>query len=147
MSKITDKQKAARIANLEKGRLKSLEKLKMKKEDKHDPSSEDESSSDSESDEDFVISKKKSKTKQPRGRIVDRSSFASETASKSEVDELKKIMMEMAIIQKQQGKAVRKQRRARSPNVVVVPQYGAGAPPAKSNNHILDALREKLMRN
>ena len=135
MSKITDKQKAARIANLEKGRLKRLEKLKMKKEDKHDPSSEDESSSDSESDEDFVISKKKSKAKQPRGRIVDRSSFASETASKSEVDELKKIMMEMAIIQKQQGKAVRKQkRRSRSPKVVVVPQYGAGTTAEKQSN-------------
>ncbi len=146
MSKITDKQKAARIANLEKGRQKRLEKLQQKKESKEQYSASEDDTSSSDSDEGYVISKKKpTKIVKTKGRVIDESSFM---GSKNELDELKKIMMEMAIKQKQHDKALRRQnKRSKSPAVVVVPQYGEGHNvPKASNNPVYNALRDKIMQ-
>ena len=71
---MTDKQKTARLANLERGRAKRKEMIQKKKEpkpDEYDISSDDESydasSSSSESDDGaFIISKKKKVTKSPK---------------------------------------------------------------------------------
>ena len=115
MSKITDKQKAARMANLAAGRKKRMDQLKQKKEGKkeeeYDLSSAEENESSSESDNDaFIICKKKptKKTKVVettiKPRVLDRTFDDKSDKLKNELDELRNIVTDMALMQKKQHK-------------------------------------------
>jgi len=123
---MTEKQKAARLANLAAGRKKRLEEIKQNKDkgedyDDYDPSS-DSDSSDSDA---FVIKKKK---KQPPKRELIREKDLP-YAQKSEIEELRDMVYQLADITKKQAK---KQKAARKKvprpqkeggtNVVVFPQ-------------------------
>ena len=90
--KITDKQKAARKANLAKGREKRMETIKQKKEDtkneEYDLSSNDGDNDvdESSSDDDLIISRKKpTKTKQVK---------KDDNSLKNELDELKNMVID-----------------------------------------------------
>src|SRR5687768_8730609 len=99
MSKITEKQKAARMANLAAGRKKRMEQLKQKKEgnkeDEYDLSSNEENDSSSESDnEALILSKKKpaKKTAKIETKPIKTQSEPKEDKSaklKNELDELR----------------------------------------------------------
>jgi len=157
---MTEKQKAARLANLERGRKKRLESIQQKKEAKtkeYDLSSQDSNSeTESESDNDaFVISKAK-KTPKVKDRpvkekktrfVVGREHREKDDNLRTDVDELKYMVMELAKLQKKQRKTTRKQTEKKSggTKIVVLPQNTAGIVPTKSNDSLMEALRKSLM--
>ena len=109
--KMTSKQKEARMKNLEKGRMRRMESLKQKKESKaeeYDLSSDAEWSSaalESPSDDDaFVISRKKKKV--PREVVMRRENHPDYL--QKDVDELKSMVKELAILQQKQSKSAAK---------------------------------------
>lgn len=135
---MTEKQKAARMDNLAKGRKKRAEMLKQKKEgkvDDNDETSYDDSSSNSSSDsEAFTLSKvkrskkvpvKETKSRKQKNDPLDR------PYSRQESDELKQALIEVLNMQKKQNKTVKRQSKRPAGNVIVnVPQAsGAGAQP------------------
>jgi hypothetical protein len=162
---MTDKQKVARLANLERGRKKRLESLQQKKESKargkeeYDLSSDysDSLESDSESDNDaFVISKKKKtpkiKEREVKSKKPPRFAVMEKTHSRdhlrTDVDDLKYMVMELAKLQKKQNKTTQKQSRKKSggTKIVVLPQNTSGIVPTKSpNDSLMEALRKSLM--
>src|SRR5437868_5550984 len=103
--KMTEKQKAARLANLERGRKKRLESLKQKKEarargghEEYDLSSvcSDSSETESESENDaFIISKKK---KPKRQKKTSRAKPQDDNL-RNDVDELKNMVITLANLQ------------------------------------------------
>ena len=113
---MTEKQKAARIANLANDRKKRMEMIKQKKEQKpeeYDISSNDgsvdESDSSSDSDDAFVISKakkKNAKTITPKEqRKSKKTEHPSDNNIRGDVDELKTMILELANMQKKQNKS------------------------------------------
>ena len=150
---MTEKQKAARIANLANGRKKRMEMLKQKKEQKpeeYDISSNDgsldESDSSSDSEDAFVISKakkKNAKTVTPKER---RKSKKTEPPSnnnlRGDVDELKTMILELANMQKKQNKTVRKSRPSGGTKIVVLPQNTSGG--AKVSDDYMEKLRKSI---
>lgn len=172
---MTDKQKVARLANLEKGRLKRLGNVNKKKDiedrSKHtveyDLSSEytNDSSSDSEGSGDFVISKKKTKfkenksisTQKPIKRRKDNTKakprYNELDKYNNDIDELKKMVYTLANLQKEQHRAVKKQskktdRSARqgSTKIVVLPQNTqAPTKPRTYHDSTIELLRKSLL--
>ena len=143
--KITDKQKAARKANLAKGREKRMETIKQKKEDtkneEYDISSNDgdNDADESLSDDDLIISRKKpTKTKQLK---KDDNSF------KNEWDELKNMVIDLATLQKKQNKQNQQKRSNGEIKIVVLPNTQTQQQPEQTtqSNHLIDAVRRSLM--
>ncbi len=164
--KMTDKQKTARLANLERGRKIRMESVKQKKESKQakdteynlssDNSTQDES--DSESDNgDFILSRKKKSVKQktPKKQVSDNPKIQSNDKYLDlgkDVDELRNIVMELANIQKKQNKAVKNAKKQTSGsgkktiNNIVLPSGGQNSPAKLTNDSVMDALRRSLFQ-
>ena len=126
--KITEKQKAARMANLEKGRAKRKEMMNKKKETpKHEEYDledlYDGDGDDSSDDETFVISKQKPKNHPTREDIL-----------KNEVDELKNMVIQLATLQKKQNKK-QKEITSRPKISVLLPNSNQPQESKKSNPH------------
>ncbi|HRP37659.1 MAG TPA: hypothetical protein PLS50_07680 [Candidatus Dojkabacteria bacterium] len=152
---LTDKQKAARIDNLAKGRKKRMEMIKQKremKEQEYDISSDESYDSDSSSGSDndaFVISKAKKKPMtireppQKQKRHISKHA-PTDTHLRQDVDELKNMIIELASMQKKQHKERREPKRSSGgTKIVVLPQQGAGAQP-KHNDDYMEKLRKSI---
>lgn len=148
MTKLTDKQLAARRENLKKGREKRMANLQNKKEEKphieYDLESQG-SDSESSSDGDFVISKKKvvEKKNGPKPRTRDDVEY-NKTSSKNEIEELKNMVMELAIMQKKNSKSIRKQQGKPSKVLLIPPTQQPAQPPKLGNDTMMDHLRKSL---
>jgi len=155
---LTDKQKAARIDNLAKGRKKRMEMIKQKKEMKeqeYDISSDDSYDSDSSSGSDndaFVISKAKKKpVLQPIRRSSHKQPHASKQANRTpdshlrqDVDELKSVIIELASMQKKQHKERKRSKQSSGgTKIVVLPQQGGGSQP-KAHDDYMEKLRKSI---
>ena len=126
------------------------QKKEGKKQEEYDLSSNDDKSESSESDnEAFIISKKKSKktpppkqTLKPRDRAFDDKSIA----LKNELDELRNIVTDIALMQKKQHKVTKKQtnRPSGGTKIVVLPQAQTSNSSGPSDS-VMDALRRSLM--
>ena len=157
---MTDKQKAARLLNLEKGRKTRMEKLQKSKEpqnEEYDLSSQSSDSSDSESDnEAFVISRKKkvvpkdvviNQQKSKNGRS--HASIIGENppnnfASKNDIETLKEAILDL---HKKQNKAFAKSKTKRSgggTKIVLLPQNTSQSNRGP-NDSVIDQLRKSLM--
>ena len=147
---LTDAQKAARLKNIQKAskvRMQNInERKKVKEQEEYDLTS-------SESDNDaFIISKKKptkktkvvKKTLKPR--VLDRTFDDKSDKLKSELDELRNIVTDIALMQKKQHKATRKQtnRTSGGTKIVVLPQ-SQGSNQSGPSDTMMDALRRSLM--
>ena len=155
---MTEKQKAARMANLANGRKKRMEMIKQKKEQKpeeYDLSSNDgsidESDSSSDSDNDaFVISKAKKKQAIPvkEKEKASRSSHKSKSKNndnlKGEVEQLKSMMFELASYQKKQNKTARRSRPSGGTKIVVLPQNTSGGSQTKAADDYMEKLRKSI---
>ena len=154
---LTDAQKAARLKNIQKAskvRMQNInERKKVKEQEEYDLSSNEENESSSESDNDaFIISKKKptkktkvvEKTIKPR--VLDRTFDDKSYKLKNELDELRNIVTDMALMQKKQHKATRKQtnRTSGGTKIVVLPQ-SQGSNQSGPSDTVMDALRRSLM--
>lgn len=162
---MTEKQKAARLANLARGRKKRLENIQQKKEvkptEEYDLSSQSDSETDSDvsSDNDaFIISKakkaKRAKTKEPpvkekKTRFVVGKEKRREIDDglRTDVDELKFMVMELAELQKKQNKKTRKQTEKKSggTKIVVLPQSNNNNTTKPPHGDLMEALRKSLM--
>ena len=151
---MTDKQKAARLANLERGRKKRMESIKQKKEVEQEPkgveydlSSEDERPELSSSDSDaFVISKKKPKKKQSKaekGPLVPLGDNL-----RDDFDELKSMVAELAKMQKKQNKSIQRnsapKKEGGGTKIVVLPQNNAPQT-TRMHDSVMEALRKSLL--
>jgi len=144
---ITEKQREARLANLANGRKKRAAMIQQKKEKKnyeYDISSEEASfSSDSDGSSDFVISKKKARKdrKEPKKKERDEDSGISEV--KSELNELRNIVTNMALLHKKTMKRTSSENRSKGSGtkVIVVPQQ------VSSQNKPTDDYMEKLRKS
>ncbi len=155
--KITDKQKAARLANLERGRKKRMESLKQKKDEKlneqneYDLSSEESGSgSDSDDDSSFVVSRKKPVKKEPEKKSKNKLVVSNDSNKlKSDVDELKNMVIQLATLQKKQNKANKqmKERKSGGTKIVVLPNNSNDqhTQSKSSNDSLMEALRRSLM--
>ena len=152
---MTEKQKAARIANLANGRKMRMEMLKQKKEQKpeeYDISSNDgsldESDSSSDSDDAFVISKAKKKNAKTVAPVERKKSKKTEPPSdnnlRGDVDELKTMILELANMQKKQNKSVRKSRPSGGTKIVVLPQNTSGGSQSKAADDYMEKLRKSI---
>lgn len=151
--KITDKQRAARMANLAKGRKKRMETIKQKKEglsnDEYDISSNDgdndNDNDESSSDDDLIISRKKS-TKNKKTEIS-----KSPNNLKNELDELKNMVIDLATLQKKQNKQNKKNRsNSGGTKIVVLPNNSSKTTDQNSSintqiNKSMDALARSLL--
>lgn len=144
--KLTEKQLAARRENLRKGREKRMANLQNKKEEKpqyeYDLESNDADSDDSSSDGDFVISKKKVVHKKhgPKPRTRDDVEFPK---NKNEIEELKNMVMELAIMQKKNNKSLKKQQ-GKPSKVLLIPPTQTQQQPKPANDTMIDNLRKSL---
>jgi hypothetical protein len=146
---MTEKQKAARLSNLETGRKKRAEILKNKKEKaEYDISSEDESTdTNSESDNDgFIISKKPRKVTMEGPKRKDNKIVKNEDNLRGEVDELKNVVEALVHLHKKQNKAVKnaKAKKSGGTKIVVLPQ-NLPTQTKTSNDSLMEALRKSLM--
>jgi hypothetical protein len=156
---MTEKQRAARLANLAAGRKKRMELLQMKKDGKqeYDLSSESDnvSSGDSGSESDaFIISKKKPKKTVKHQKLTTKDKHKTPPNRENEdkflnnkVDRLEYIIEKMVTMQEKQNKVARKQ--AKKPSgggtkIVVLPN-STGNTQAKVNDTMMEALRKSLM--
>ena len=135
--KITEKQKAARMANLEKGRAKRKEMMNKKKETpKHEEYDledlYDGDGDDSSDDETFVISKQK--PKQSKAKNNNENHPTREDILKNEVDELKNMVIQLATLQKKQNKK-QKEITSRPKISVLLPNSNQPQESKKSNPH------------
>lgn len=135
---ITDKQKVARLANLEAGRKKRAEMLqKKKKEQEYDLSSNESEDSDSESeDESFVVSKRRP-AKKPKPQDEN-------NQLKQDVNDLKNMVVELATLQKKQNKELKKTRTTKSSGTKVVVVQPNQPEKLIETNSTLEALRRSL---
>lgn len=147
-NKLTEKQLAARRENLRKGREKRMENLKGKKDEKpqyeYDLGSHDADSEDSSSDDEFVISKKKvvSKKNGPKPRTREEVEYP---PSKNEIEELKNMVLELAIMQKKNNKSLKKQQGKPSKVLLIPPTTQQQATqPKQLNDTMIDHLRKSL---
>ena len=166
--KMISKQKEARMKNLEKGRIKRMKALKQKKESKaeeYDLSSDAEWSSaasqSSSDDNGFVISRKKKAVPKvaptdneirTRRKVIDKRDFSYENNLKKDVDELKSMVKESAILHKKQSRAVkdaktkaRAKRSSGGTKIVVLPQNNSQQNNRNPNDSVMDALRKSIM--
>ena len=160
--KMTDKQKTARLANLERGRKKRMESLKQKKDKEKEPkqveydlnsnSSSSMSSSDESDNDAFIISKRLKKgTKKVEASHKKQKSAKGEdfNSIRSDVDELKNMIFDLASLQKKQNKRSSQKReggRSGGTKIVVLPQNSSpNQSQNKVNDSVLEALRKSLM--
>jgi len=138
---ITAKQKEARLKNLENGRKKRMELIKQRKEQDggHDLSSSEENNTESDSDSGFIISKKKPNKKVAKRPERKRDEIEYSNNLKSEFDELKNIVMEMAVKQNKQAKK-KSQPKSGGTNIVVMPPQNTQLSAA------MEALRKSVMQ-
>ena len=133
---MTEKQKLARLANLEAGRKKRMELIKQRKDNadtEYDISSSDENNTESDSDsEGFVISKKKQVKKPTKKRDI-----------KTELDELKNIVMDMAVMQKK--KKNKSQPKSGGTKIVVLPNNNNHPQPNQYKDLTVEALMKSLL--
>ena len=157
---MTEAQKKARLANLEKGRMKRKEALKQKqerfadKEEEYDLSSDSLSSASDGSDESdndaFVISRKKKVVprdvvmKSHKNKANKKASINDNENLKQDFDELKNMVQELAMMHKKQA-AKKKPRSGGSTKIVVLPQSNQNNNNRSSNDSVMDALRKSLM--
>ena len=148
---MTEKQEAARKANLAKGRQKRAEMAKLKKEaPQYDIESESDSSTDSSSDSDaFILSKKRPTKRVKKSKSKDKKSqkVSDDYARKHEIDEIRSILIDVV---KNQKKRQTKSRKRGGTQVVVngvVPQNIPTVPsvPVKVNDSYLESLRKTIM--
>jgi hypothetical protein len=152
---LTDKQKAARSANLAKGRAKRAEMSKQKqemKEQKHDEREEDEESDQSSDDEDLIVSKRKSVKK--KIQVEDDANTL-----KKEFSELKSMVYDLATITRKTNKIMKQNSKqvegSKSTNIYnVLPnktkerkqEDEEKTPKTESyNDSLMNALRKSLM--
>lgn len=145
---MTEKQKKARLNNLLVGRQKRMENLKRKKEEKNNKQDEydltSEEPTDSSSDEgDFIISKKKPAKKKDAPKPKPRSRDES-PPQKNEIEELKNMVMDLALMQKKHNKAIRKHTTKPVNKLVLLPQTSA---PAHESNHMRDSMMDMLRKS
>ena len=164
--KMTDKPKAARLANLERGRKKRMEFLKQKKDKEKEPkqveydlnsnSSSSMSSSDESDNDTFIISKRPKKGGLGSARKVEASHKKQKSEKgedfnsiRSDVDELKNMIFDLASLQKKQNKRSSQKRkggRSGGTKIVVLPQNSSpNQSQNKVNDSVLEALRKSLM--
>jgi hypothetical protein len=144
--KMTEKQKSARLANLEAGRKKRMELMRKKKEvqqqEEYDLSSKS-SSEESPSDDDaFIISKKKKKSK----KVVKQteSPLPKDDPFRNELNEIKNIVVELANLQKKQNKAQKHTNKSSGgTKIVVLPQNTTQA--KQPNDSVMEMLRKSIM--
>lgn len=150
---MTDKQKNARLLNLEKGRLKRKETLKQKQESKgeeYNLSSDESESNESESDNDaFVISRKKKYV--PKDVVIKSQKNSNKCSNddtynlKKDFDELRSMVEELATLQKKQAKTKTK-RSSGGTKIVVLPQNSSqGNGRSVNESNAIEALRRSLM--
>jgi hypothetical protein len=144
---MTDKQKAARLLNLERGRQIRKEKQQAKSQE-YDLSSESSESSDSESDNDaFVISRTKKVV--PKEVIMKQSRSRKhveeprESKLEKEFDELKNAVYDLMKKSTKQPKA---KRSGGGTKIVVVPQNVPQSKSRTTNDIVLEALQNSFMR-
>ena len=150
---MTEKQKAARLKNLENGRKKRMDKIKQKKEQEQEEeydidTSEDEQASESDDDSQFIISKKKPKVPKSKPKDIQPSKKAvGDDKVKGEIDDLKNMVMQLAMLQKKQTRKANKNKKPSSTKIVVLPNNapsGSGSSVARDN--VMDAVRRSLMQ-
>lgn len=148
---MTEKQKAARLANLEAGRKKRMEMVKQKKTGlpvKHHEYDLSSNESDSSSDSDaFVISKKKRVPKKEALTRKQKDRSKEEIHKfKDDVDELKTMVMELAKLQKKQNKSIKSSKRSGGGTKIVMVPPNQPQPISKPQTDLayLDALRKSL---
>jgi hypothetical protein len=133
--KITDKQKAARIENLKKGRELRMKNLKKKK-DQTEYDLDDSDDSDS-SDDELLTSIMKPKAKKPKEEPK---------MDNDRIHKLESAFTKMIKLQKHQMKQIKKAGKNKTEKIVLLPPSApAAAPsrPAKSNaDALLDALKQ-----
>lgn len=150
---MTEKQKAARLANLERGRKKRLESIKLKKEakpqeeyDLSSNSSNSDEASESDFSDAFIISKKKKmpKTKLAKPRkLTFNENNGRDDNLRNDVDELKNMIVTLANLQKKQNKARKQTKKASGgTKIVVLPQ---NTPASRPNDNLMEALRKSLL--
>lgn len=147
--KITEKQKAARTANLEKGRAKKKELAEKKKEapkhEEYEIGSDDEYEADESSEEEtFTISKQKSK--QAKSKPSKETKPSREGNLKNKVDALENMIMQLATLQKKQNT---KRKESSRPKIsVILPTQPQPNKETKKENRHYDAqiasLQERL---
>ena len=153
---MTEKQKAARLANLAAGRKKRMEMVKQRAsltdtQQEYDLSSESPSDSDINS-EDFIIKKKSRRSvkkapllKKDRELLSERD-FRKDDNLRHEVNEIKSVVMELANMQKKtsmRSAKKRSERKSGGTKIVVLPQNN---PPTRSqpNDTLMETLRKSL---
>lgn len=140
---ITEKQRAARLANLASGRKKRMEAALAKKEQSMNEESTDYDTDES-SSEGFVISKKKQTRVRPRADVEPNDL----RSLRGDFDELKDIVKQMAILQKKSRKRSKSvpvplpQREAT--NVIVV--GGSATKPEVTQSRAQDDYMAKLRK-
>ena len=143
---ITEKQRAARLANLASGRKKRMEAAKAKKQsNQHEEATDyDTDDTDESSSEGFVISKKKQTRVRPRTDVEPNDL----RSLRGDFDELKDIVKQMAILQKKSRKRSKSvpvplpQREAT--NVIVV--GGSATKPEVTQSRAQDDYMAKLRK-
>lgn len=143
---MTDKQKAARLLNLERGRQIRKEKQQAKSQE-YDLSSES-SESDSESDNDaFVISRTKKVV--PKEVVMKQSRSRKhveeprESKLEKEFDELKNAVYDLM---KKSTKQPKPKRSGGGTKIVVVPQNAPQSKSRTTNDIVLEALQNSFMK-
>ncbi len=146
---MTDKQKQARLKNLEIGRQKRAESIKQKKqaqEEEYDLSSEDEKSSSGSESEDYVISKVSAKKQTGKTSVLKNKKLVKEdkpNKSNKEIEELRNMVIELATMQKKQRKQKSAPRSSGGTKIVVLPNNNTSQPKS-TNTATIDALLRAL---
>lgn len=143
--KITEKQLAARLENLKKGREKRMANVTKKKEEteyEYDLGSQDASDSSS-SDGDFVISRQKvvNKKNGPKPRRKEEIEIPT-YASRNEFEDLKNMVRDLAVMQKKNNKAMKKQQPSKL--VLIPPQQQQAAPVHTFYDSTAERLKKSL---
>ena len=133
---MTDKQKVARLANLEKGRKTRQENIQKRKEPQDEEYDLDtESDDESDDDDDFILSKVKHKLKPSKNeKKPDKNEL------KDDVNQLKDIVEQLVVMQKKKTKKANKPRN--STKIVMLPPSVSAA---SASNTLLEQLRKSLM--
>ena len=152
---MTEKQREARMKNLLIGRKKRMENIKQRKKeeiqkgDEYNLSSDaDNESESSDDDVDFIISKKKKvvkskKTDKSKPRSRDDLEYPDR---KNEIEELKNMVMSLALLQKKQNKVLKKQHTSKPVNkLVLLPPHAPQPESNQARDNMMEMLRRSLM--
>lgn len=138
---MTAKQKAARLANLKKGRERKLAKVraeKSQKNEEYDITSETDDSSGDEVDiNDLVLQKKSKSTKHKKGKGRD-----DDEDVREDVTQLKSIVSQLVEMQK---KKARKPKTKRETKIVMLPAHSGSGNKSQKEDDFMAALRRSIM--